>query len=399
MPDLARVAAAMPFSSVVAQPRVVETLRSAMASGRVAHAYLFHGPSGSGKRAAGVAFAAALLCEARPDGSGDACGACGACQKVARGVHPDLHVLLPTPSDVDADDLAERLKRLADDPYVSVDYARRPTLGDPEKTSNKQVLYSVERMQEDVRRPMAYRPTEGRVKVALLASVDVMRVEAANAFLKLLEEPGEHTVFVLTTERLDRVLPTIVSRCQQVRFDPLPDEAVAAALVARGRADGARAEALARMAGGSLTAALDLAEQGDLLGRRDLVVRFVRHAYAPRPENIGVIDTMAGLGREPLKNALDLLLRWIHDLLRFRTLGDPAALVNRDIAESITLFVEKVPRANLEAMVTLVEEARDLLERNVSSALVVRVLAIQLRTAMRSGRHVPLYTPLAEILP
>lgn len=384
----------MPFASVLAQPRAVETLRSAIAVGRVAHAYLFHGPAGTGKRAAGLALAAALLCECRAEGTGDDCGDCTACHKVARGVHPDVHVLLPTPSDADADDLAERLVRLAADPYASVDYARRPALGEPGKASNKQVLYTVERMQEDVRRPMAYRPTEGRVKVALIVDVDVMRVEAANAFLKLLEEPGEHTLFVLTTERLDRVLPTIVSRCQQVRFSPLPDDAVAAGLAARGLADGPRADALARMAGGSLTHALELAEQGDLLARRDLAVRFARHAYAPRPETAAVVDEMAGLGREPLKDALDLLLRWIHDLVRARTLGVDAPLVNRDIAESIGRFVQNVPRADLEAMVDLVEEARGLLERNVSAGLVVRVLAIRLREAMVEGRRNPIYVPL-----
>ncbi len=387
----------MPWSSVVAQPRVVEALSRAVAAGRVAHAYLFHGPAGSGKRAAGVAFAAALLCERRAEDAGDACGACPACQKVARGVHPDLHILLPTPSDADADDYAARLARLAADPYASVDYARRPALGDASKSSNKQVTYSVERMQDDVRRPMGFRPTEGRMKVALIAGADVMRVEAANAFLKLLEEPGAQALFVLTTERLDRVLPTVVSRCQQVRFDPLPDESVAAALVARGLAEGPPADALARMAGGSLTRAVEIAEQGDLLARRDLALRFARYAHAARPDQAGVLDEMAALGREPLKAAFEMLLRWTHDLVRHRALGDAARLVNADIADSIARFGRNVPGADLSAMVDLVEEARDLVERNVSASLVVRVLALRMRRAMHEGVHVPLFEPLAPL--
>ncbi len=387
----------MPWSSVVAQPRVGETLARAVAAGRVAHAYLFHGPSGSGKRAAGVALAAALLCERRADGEGDACGACGACLKVARGVHPDLHVLLPTPSDADADDYAARLAAFAADPYASVDYARRPNLGDASKTSNKQVLYSVERMQEDVRRPMGYRPTEGRMKVALIADAHVMRTEAANAFLKLLEEPGAQALFVLTTDRLDRVLPTVISRCQQVRFDPLPDEAVADELRRRGLADGAAAEPLARMAGGSLTRALEIAEQGDTLARRDLALRFARYAHSGRPDQAAALDEMAALGREPLKAVLEMLLRWTHDLVRHRALGDDAPLINADIAESIARFGRNVPGADLSAMVDLAEEARDLIERNVSAALVVRVLALRMRRAMHEGVHVPLFEPLAPL--
>lgn len=385
----------MPFASVLAQPRVVDTLASAIASGRVAHAYLMNGPSGSGKRAACVAFAAALLCETRAEGTGDACGRCTACQKVARGVHPDLHVLLPAPSDADADDVAARLALLAADPYASVGYAQRPSLNAPEKTSNKQVLYTIERFHEDLRRPMAYRPTEGRLKVAVVVDVDAMRVEAANAFLKMLEEPGEHTVFLLTTDRIDRVLPTIVSRCQQVRFDLLPDAAVAGALAARGLATGDRAAGLARMAGGSLTRALDLAGQDDLFVVRDRVVRFVRLAYAARPELDSAIDELAAMGREPLKAAFDTLLRWVHDLVRHRALGDAADLANRDLADSIGRFGRNVPRANLDAIVDLVEEARDLVERNVSVALLLRVLALRVRVALVEGRHVPLYVPLA----
>ncbi len=388
----------MSFSSVVAQPRVTEALLRALQSERVAHAYLFHGPEGTGKRAAALAFAQALQCERGGTEPGQGgCGLCTPCTKVARLIHPDVHVLLPFPgTDFDDDDeVRARLDRLAADPYEAIDFRRRPSLSDAAKASSKAVLYSVERIHEDLRRPMSYHPVEGRYRIALLTDADALRVEAANAFLKLLEEPAERTVFVLTTERADRLLPTITSRCQHVRFDPLPDEAVAGALAARGVASGPEADGLARMASGSLSRALTLAAQDDLAGRRDLALQLLRFAYAPRSSSAGLIEDVAGLGREPLKGVFEMLLRWIQDLGRYRAQTETARLVNADQAATVAAFVRNVPRADLDAMATLVEEAAGLIDRNVSPALVVRVLADRLGRAMHDGRHMPVFVPLA----
>ena len=315
-----------------------------------------------------------------------------------RSWHPAkavVHLLLPCPNDTDEHDVAERLQALAADPYAPADFVQRPAGG--EKGTNKQVLYSIERVHEDLRRPMSYRPVEGRFKVAILVDADLLRVEAANAFLKLLEEPAPQTVFVLTTTRLDRMLPTIVSRCQAVRFDPLPDDVVAEALVHRAGQGAGEAAVLARMAGGSYTRALALLGEGDLAAHRDLVLRFLRHAVAPKPETAGVLDEVAGLAREPLKAWLDLVLRFTHDLVRYRTAGAAAALVNVDQAEAVARFCERLPHADLEGVVGLAEEARELAERNVHTGLVVRVLAARLRSAIGRGVTVPLYEPLARL--
>src|SRR5690554_3711142 len=102
---------AMGWNRVIDQERAVETLRRALASGRVAHAYLFHGPDGVGKRAAALAFAQALECQRRPAGEADPCGACPACQKVAKMLHPDVLLYFPQPNDADAEDVAARLQR------------------------------------------------------------------------------------------------------------------------------------------------------------------------------------------------------------------------------------------------------------------------------------------------
>ncbi|MEM9997547.1 MAG: DNA polymerase III subunit delta', partial [Bacteroidota bacterium] len=247
--------------TVLAQDRALGVLRRALATDRVPHAYLFHGPDGVGKRAAALHLAQALQCENRGRSvpADQPCGQCLPCTKVARLLHPDIHVHFPRPKDASVEDLTARLQRLAANPYAEVDYRRRPSLDDADAASNKQAIYSVDYTRE-IMHTLRYAPAEGAYKVALLLDVDAMNQESANAFLKLLEEPPPRTVFVGTCERPDRLLPTILSRCQRLRFDPLPIAAIQQALVERDGLDGDRASFLARLADGSYTRALTLNE-------------------------------------------------------------------------------------------------------------------------------------------
>jgi DNA polymerase-3 subunit delta' len=388
------------WNDVINQERACTALRRAIERERVAHAYLFHGPDGVGKRAAALAFAQALQCEQK---DGAACDNCAACRKVRRMVHPDVHVFFarpssvePSSSDDDAEEIARRRERMAEEPYAAVDFVRRPALDDPAKSSNKQAFYSISRVNEELRRQMSYKPVEGRYKVCLLTDAHLMRTEAANAFLKLLEEPAPRTVFVLATNRPEQLLPTTLSRCQRLRFDPLPAEAIEEALHARTDADPDQAGMVARMADGSLTRALELLTSRDLMDSRRLVLDFFRQAYTGDIDRLADLNKqIAGLGRERVKNLLDLMLRWVRDLVLYRTAGEEAQLVNVDQAEAVARFCDNLPDADLDAMARVVEEAIRLTERNVNMKLLLQVLSQALRAAMQ-GRPARLYEPLSD---
>ncbi len=384
----------MSWGLVLDQERVVDSLQRALANQRVAHAYLFYGPDGVGKRAVGLSFAQALQCSSS---SAPPCGTCGACQKVQRLLHPDVHVLMPQPSDADENDVGARLQRLAEQPYAAVDFIRRPSLTDATKSSNKQAFYSVGRIHEDLRKPMSFRPLEGRYKVVILTDAELMRTEAANAFLKLLEEPGPQTVFVLTTSRPDRLLPTIVSRCQRLRFTSISVQAIEQALVERDGLAKDTASALARMADGSYMRALELSESADLVENRSLVIDFMRFAFQlGRGKNPELIDELSKYGRERVKGILRLMLGWIRDLLLYRTLGAEASLVNVDQQEAIHGFCKHVPHADLGALTDLVTEALELVERNVHLVLVLTTLAQTMGYAMKGPHDGRLYIPLSD---
>lgn len=380
--------------NIINQRRTVEALKSTIASERIAHAYLFIGPDGVGKRAVAIEYGKTLLCER---GGTEPCDRCLPCTKVNRMVHPDLHILFPYPSDTDTKDVAERIQLLGENPYAAVDFVRRPTLGDPTKSSNKQALYTVARMHEEVRREMSFKPVEGKYKIAILTDADLLRTEAANAFLKLLEEPAPRTIFILTTSRPDRMLPTILSRCQRFRFDPLSPEAIEEALIGREGIEPAFAAAVARMADGSYTAALDLAQNEELRGLRDLVLDFFRMSYAQDVNRLtDLIEKTARLGRDQVKHVLDLMLRWIRDVVLYRSLGSEAHLVNVDQMDAVAKFNDNLPNADLEAMASAVEEAVGLIGRNVHVTLTLTVLSQTLAAAMRGAESGPLYLPLSE---
>lgn len=384
----------MGWSDVIGQDRVAGMLSRAIQADRVAHAYLFHGPDGVGKRAMALEFARALECER---GLPEACGTCGPCGKVARLIHPDVHLLFPYPTDTSAGDVAERTRLLAANPYEELDYVRRPSLADAEKASNKQVIYPIKRIHEEVRHVLGFRSHEGRYKVTVMIDCDALNPQAANALLKILEEPTDRTVFVLTTSRVDRLIPTIVSRCQRVRFDMLTADEIRTALVSRMGMPEHEAELRARMADGSYSRALRLAGNPELTLHRNKLIDLLRHVYTGADEKtIELVEEFAGLGREQLKGVLLLLLQWVRDVLLQRDLGDDASVANVDQRAALTRFVANLPTANLESMTAVIESAQWLLERNVNLMLLLLNLADALAHCMKGEALQSLSVSLIE---
>jgi DNA polymerase-3 subunit delta' len=210
----------------------VESLRRAMAQGRFPHAFLFVGPEGIGKRAFALTLAQALLCERSPESALDPCGECPSCLQVMADTHPDL-LLVGRPED-------------KHDLPIGVIRALCLELG--------------------------LKPMRGSRRVAIVDDADDLNDEAANAFLKTLEEPPPGSVLILVGTSAEVQLETVVSRCRVVRFDPLPEADLAALLREHGAtSDPSEADRLARLGEGSVGRALGLADPELGRFRRDLI--------------------------------------------------------------------------------------------------------------------------------
>jgi DNA polymerase-3 subunit delta' len=234
----------------------------------------------------------------------------------------------------------------------------------------------------EVRRESSMSTFDGRKRVFIISGADAMGEEAANTLLKTLEEPSGDCLFILTTARGESLPPTIVSRCQGVRFDPLTEEEITGALIDRTAAAPDHATLLARLAGGSYTRAVDLAGT-EAFEERKHVLAFVRHALGSNvPAVLQAVERVAeARDRELAERFLTLLLMWFRDALALRY---GAVIFNVDQEEDIRSFTSKFPHADLLRVIAHIEHALSSVDRNVYIKLVLLRLSVQLKRAILS---------------
>jgi DNA polymerase-3 subunit delta' len=338
----------MPFRDVVGHVRLIDLLSRSVAGGTLPPSLLFAGPAGIGKRLTALAVAQSLNCTQgstfKVHGSGaDACGTCAACTRIARGVHPD--VLFVSPGDSGA---------------IKID----------------QVRDIVDRAQ--------YRPFEGRRRVVIIDEADALVPPAQNALLKTLEEPTPSSVFILVTAHPDMLLPTVLSRCPQLRFRPLSAADIAAALMARGHHE-AEARAVAATADGSLGQALQ-ASAGELVESRDLAQRVLTQAAAQQ-DPARRIDAAKELLTKPSGGAserdqLATHLRAMAVLLRdvevLATGADERTLANADVRPALDRLTTAYRGERGTRAFAAVDRALLALQRNAGVKLVADWLVLQL---------------------
>ncbi|MBF5041326.1 DNA polymerase III subunit delta' [Aggregicoccus sp. 17bor-14] len=317
----------MTLASVFGQPRAVEALRAALRGGSVHHAYLFVGPEGVGKELAAVGLAQALTCPEKPL---EGCGVCSSCTRIAKGTHPDVLWLMPD---------AERVERgLA---------GRSDISGTPSRDIR---VEQIRQLQER----LSLRGLESPRKLALVASAEAMNTQAQNAFLKTLEEPPSDTTLVLLCSALDRLLPTIRSRCSKVPFGPLPLDFLAQRVQAERKLDPATAALVAVMAGGSLGRALALDVKA--LGRRKQLITDFEALWGGDALPLLRFAEEHGSSRDDAEQALTILTLWTRDVAVART-GAGAGLANQDLEPLAREVAGRLSEAGLHRRFALLERA------------------------------------------
>lgn len=213
------------WSQIRGHDRVIEQFRTALARGRLASTFLFVGPAGIGKRTFALKLAQGLLCDSRSAAALDPCGQCPACHQVQAGTHPDVH--------------------LVQKPASASNLPLELFIGDDEHRMRAGLCYE-----------LSLKPFSGKRRIGIIDDADLLALgskESANSLLKTLEEPPPMSILILIGTSQQRQLPTIRSRCQIIRFDPLSEADVADLLVTHGLCtDRELATQAARMSGGSL---------------------------------------------------------------------------------------------------------------------------------------------------
>jgi len=323
----------MSFATIVGHERPITIVKRAIANNTLAHAYLFSGEEGIGKKLTAIALAAAVNCEHRgPDGG---CGECPSCRKVASGVHADVHLLVP------------------DGEEIKIDQVRQ--------------------VQED----FALKPFEGLKKTLIVDSAARMNTASANAFLKTLEEPRGDALIILVTSMPQSLLSTIRSRCQEIRFEPLPRHTLAQVLVRKRSLADEDAWFIAALAQGSIGRGLDMdvdQEKAD----RNQIMPILEELYRMGAGQILTLAESFAKNRERLDRLLDIGVECLRDALVYRETAEERLLVLPGAREWFRRWAEQFPVTKILADIELLMASRYMLDRRVSAQLVAENLLLKL---------------------
>ncbi len=320
----------MTFAHILGHKRQKEILRRAIDTNRLAHAYLFEGAEGIGKRLVALALVRAIFCR---DGKG--CGDCPACRKVDHYNHPDLHLLEP------------------DGASIKIEQVRA------------------------IQKELSYRPLEAAKKVCLIEAADKMNPAAANALLKTLEEPSGEALLILLSARPDGVLSTIRSRCQRLPFARLSRDRLKNVLLEQLDIDEAQGHILAALSEGSFKKALG--KDRDLyLDRRKEILREVTALSAGSVLPLFELAQKLAEEKDLLRDVLDIIQSFYRDLLLVRHGRPESELVNVDLSGKIERVAREHDVPSLLRKLEAISATRNQLDRNVNRQLAMEVLLMRL---------------------
>jgi len=335
----------MPLLDLIGHERPTAILKASILHDRVAHAYLFFGEDRIGKRLAALRFAQAINCEIDyGPGGPDACGACRSCRQIEARTHPDFLLIEPD-----------------------------------QEQANPQI--KIEQIRE-LEQQLVYHPLVGRRKVCLIDEADRMTPGAANALLKTLEEPPDHSLLLLITSRPSALLATVRSRCQGIRFVAPARADVETALKTTRRIPPADARFLAMVTQGRIGQALET----DLAATRVQQDEFSTLTSAKSLQSVATLLTAAeALYRsDRAPEALEWIVRWIRDLILVSVGADPDHLLNRDRLPQLEESAHGLRPDALLDLLADIETIQQAATRNVNLQMALETILLRLRDAIKA---------------
>lgn len=322
----------MSFKDVMGHEKPIRLLQRAIAQGKVTHSYLFTGNEGIGKSLVALQFAKALNC-LQGENPVDGCDRCPSCKKIDRALHPDVLLIEPEGQTLKVDQVRE--------------------------------------MQSAI----AYRPYEGRRKVFILTAADQMAPHMSNTLLKTLEEPPLHTVIILLAKSSKGILPTILSRCQSIRFNSLPPHLVSEWLMREKGLDEDESRLLSSLSEGSPGKALEIKEEISGIPREELLIKWIGAKSFSMEEKEGWIESFPSQ-RENLHLILEVAKTLLRDLILIQTTGDQTKLIHSDLTEEIEKIAKQWDTPHLLKRMDLLHHASQAIKGNANTRLTLEAVML-----------------------
>jgi len=324
------------FKDIIGNDMIKDHFKKAIENNKISHAYILTGEAGTGRKSIANAFSMALLCE---KGGKEPCMVCHSCKQVLSGNHPDLiYVKHEKPNSIGVDDIREQI--------------------------NDTIMI---------------RPYSSYYKIYIVDEAEKMTVQAQNALLKTIEEPPSYAVIILITTNQEAFLPTILSRCVQLKLKPLKDFTVKSYLVEHLGVAEKEAEICAAFARGNLGKAIHLASSDEF---KELYYKMM--ALVKNVESMDIVDLMDRI-REikelnfDISEVLDMLQLWYRDVLMFKVTKDMNLLIFKDEYKTINGMGQNIGYDGLEKILEAIETCRTRLNANVNMELAMELLLLTMK--------------------
>lgn len=365
------------FSRIPGHAETKNLLLKSVQNQHVAHAQLFMGGEGSANLALALAYATYLNCENK--GEADACGTCASCSKMNKLVHPDMNFVMPvtTTKTVTKEALSQNFlpdwrEFLLENPYQTLNDWMQFI-----RAENKQGNISKDESRQLIRFS-SLKAFEAEFKIILIWLPELMHPAAANALLKLLEEPPAKTIFLLVTNAADKLLATILSRTQKVPVRAFSDEEIVSYLQTELQLSENNAYQLANLADGNLQAALKLSQEltSDYF---DFFVKWMRNCYAYKfGEVVDMSDEFGKMGRENQKAFLHYALNNLRRVLLYGVDKQLVPFIPPAEIDFVSKFSKLIRPANAALLTEELGTAQYHIERNANPKIVFVDSSIQI---------------------
>ncbi len=323
----------MNFSDIYGHDKTIRALKRAIEKNHIFHCYLFLGEEAIGKKQVALSFAKTLLCK---NGNTEPCNACNSCLKFDSWNHPDLEFI------------------------------------EPEKGLIKKEVI------DKLIKSMNISPLESKRKIVIIDDCHHMGMEAQNALLKTLEEPPSYVNIILITSNIKNLIPTIVSRSQLLKFNPVEDQIIVDLITSRYGKSQEEASFIAHFTKGSIGRSISLCEASEFFERRDNLINTIHSIL--KGDRMNIFNSMDFFieNKDQIDEIMDIMLYWFRDLLIYKEIGNSPLILNRDKVELLSnetyLDIDRI-----NDIIDGIMETKRLINQNVNFQLAVETMLLNMQ--------------------
>ena len=370
----------MKFSDIPGQKEIIDKLISSVHRERVSHAQLFAGPEGCGNLALALAYAQYISCENRTPV--DSCGVCKSCVKYEKMIHPDLHFVFPVIRD-------KKSNEPVSDNYIvqwrefvknSAFFNLNKWLDSIEVGNAQGLIFATEA--SEIIKKLSLKAFESDFKIMVIWLPEKMHLATANKLLKLIEEPPERTLFLLVSDESDKIIPTILSRCQLIKIPAFESKDIVNYLIDRFSIKKEKAADISRVANGNIIRAIELCENEDSsLLNLDRFKNLMRFAW--KRDILSLInwsEETAAIGREAQKAFITFTLRLVREnlMLTLNQKKNRLIFMTGEEAEFSSKFHPFINNGNIYTFADELNLAYSHIEANGNSKIIFLDLALKI---------------------